>query len=210
MTHTITETKDGILSICTRTETGSKTTRYIDSSRGLILDTMEVTPDARIFTKYKSDGIHIDEVEISTLNAKTIYFEDKKTPKVNQEILPDKTKKTVHYRRDTSINKVTVEMPEGTFQTTYFNADGKKPVKFIETNTEGLSKTTIFNDVNGQIQNIQEDLADGSILKTFFRADGTIEKKWQMHLKGLKSNTIRQTLFDKSGKKIIKTEDIEG
>ena len=70
-------------------------------------------------------------------------------------------------------------------------------------NTEGMTKTTIYDTEGKNITSIQEDLSDGSILKTFYRINGSIEKTHQSHIKGLPKSDIKEIIYDSMGKKKI-------
>lgn len=209
MNEAISQFINGILVVQTKTENSTKTVRYIDSSRGLILDVLEQTADKKIFTKYESNGIQPKTIEISTKNETILYQKDAKTPISITKTTDDNIIENTTFRLDgKTIEKIKTETPQGTTQTIYYNEDGLTPLKLIETDIDGLSKTTFYDAYGKGITSIQEDMADGSILKTFYRLDGTVEKKQQSHIKGFKKNQIRQTFFDKSGKNKISIEDV--
>lgn len=208
MNGTTSQIINGILVVTTKTETSTKTIRYIDGTRGLILDVLEEFKDRSIFTKYKTNGLQPKTIEITTKNKVTLYQGDGKTPISIKEINEDSSIKTTSFRLDgKTIEKIKSESPQGISQTIYYHTNGQTQLKSVEVDADGMTKT-IFYDPSGQlVQSIQEDMADGSVLKTFFRPDMSVEKTWESHIKGLLKNQIRETLFDKTGKKKISTKD---
>jgi len=208
MNETTSQFINGILVVTTKTPTSIKTIRYIDGTRGLILDILEEFEDKKIFTQYKTNGLQPKTIEVTTKNKVILYQGDGKTPISIKEINEDSSIKTTSFRSDgKTIEKIKSESPQGNVQTIYYHSNGQTQLKSVEIDAEGMTKT-IFYDPSGQlIQSIQEDMADGSVLKTFFRPDMSIEKTWESHIKGLLKNQIRETLFDKTGKKKISTKD---
>ncbi len=208
MNETTAQMINGILVVKTKTSDATKTIRYIDSSRGLILDTLEEYDDKTILTKYKSNGLQPKTVEVTTFNKKMLYQGDGKTL-ISIHEKNEETIISTHFCPDgKTVEKVKTQYPIDITETFYFQPDGRTLLKRIDTDALGMTKTSIYDEKGKSIISTQEDMADGSILKTFFRADGTIEKKCQSHIKGLAKGTIRQTLFDATGQKKLAVEDI--
>lgn len=201
MNETVTQTIGGILVVKTKSDSSLKTTRYIDGAQGLILDVLEEYQDKTILTKYKSNGLQPQCIEISTKNKKTTYQGDGKTLIFVQETGPNLIK-TTHFQTDgKTIEKIKMQEIEGVTKTFYYQEDGITPLKLVEMDIEGMTKTTVYDQEGKNIISIQEDLADGSILKTFYRTNGIIEKTHQSHIKGLLKNDIKEIIYDSTGKK---------
>ena len=203
MNETVAQTINGILVVKTKTDSYSKTTRYIDSSQGLILDILEEYQDKTIFTKYKSNGLEPQQIEVSTKNKKTTYQGDGKTPIFIQETDLNSIN-TTYFRADgKTIEKIKTQETAGLTKTFYYQDDGFTPLKLVEMDTDGMTKTTVYDLSGNHISSIQEDLSDGSILKTYYRPNGSIEKTHLSLIKGLLKSDIKETIYDPSGKKKI-------
>ena len=204
MNETVAQTIDGFLVVKTKSDSCLKTTRYIDSSRGLILDILEEFEDKKVFTQYKTNGLQPKTIEVTTKNKVILYQEDGKTPISIKVTNDDSSVKTTSFRLDgKTIEKIKTQDEDGLTKICYFQIDGITPLKLVEMNTEGMTKTTVYDTEGKNITSIQEDLSDGSILKTFYRTNGSIEKTHQSHIKGLPKSDIKEIIYDSMGKKKI-------
>lgn len=210
MSETVTKTADGIIIIKTKTPDGAqKTTRYFDSSRQMILDTLEEFADKKILTKYKTDGYRIAAIEIQTETKTISYCSDGKTISSIKETLPDGSIQTTHFQGDgKTIDRIKHENITGSIFTTKYQADGITPALLIESDMDGLTRTTIYQSDGTSLQSLSEDLADGTTQKTIYQADGkTISVLELRHIKGIPANKIRRLVYDSSGKKVIETTE---
>lgn len=209
MHETVTQTPDGIIIVTLQTADKKKTTRYFDSGRQMILDILEEEAGCTTRTRFKPDGHRILSIEVQKDDLVLLYQADGKTLLSRQETLPDGSLQITYYQQDgQTIDRISHESITGSTYTTRYQSDGITPLMLIEYAADGLTKTTRYKPDGITIDSIQEDLADGTIQKTIFRADGTRAQMELRHLKGLPDNLVRQSIYDESGEKNLKTIDL--